>query len=174
MNKDKTNQEIIEGRNERILAADLNGGKRRARGFPQIPRRKVKGAELRIDGRLNRLAGTVHDVSSGDQPNNWRDRRNHSAGMSAAKRVLGNPSPRTPPKNRDRTIADSFNHGLEEAKRPTTPKRPIKQSKTIFGAGARGAVRGLTTPLPAGTSRTKHVLGQAVRNIARHVMDKFF
>ena len=273
MNKDKTNQEIIEGRNERILAADL-GQKRRDRGLPQIPRRQVKGAERRIDGRLNRLAGTVHDVSSGDQPKNWRDRRNHSAGMSAAKRVLGNPSPRTPPKNRDRkiitnsfnhgldegryeriraadikkhgytelagrsdptraavvkantlkiardrrlagivpgsanarpenrsdvlihsarksaekraagkpspriapknrdrTIADSFNHGLEEAKRPTT--RPIKQSKNIFGAGARGAVRGLTTPLPAGTSRTGHVLRLAMGNIARHVMDKF-
>ena len=155
-----------------------------------------------------------------------------SPGLGKAKREAQIHSPRTPPKNRDRTIADSFNHGLEEgqkrnhrviqsisappevviravsakvrhqeaqdngvrntrerlrrirrnltnsfnhgleeAKRPTT--RPIKQSKSILGAGARGAIRGMTTPKPAGTSRTKHVLGQAVRNIARHVMDKF-
>lgn len=72
-----------------------------------------------------------------------------------------------------RNLTNSFNHGLEEAKRPTTPKRPIKSSKSILGAAARGAISGMTTPKPAGTSRTGHVLRQAVGNIARHVMDKF-
>ena len=128
--------------------------------------------------RSNRM-GLRHNIV---RRNDVRDAQHFSFGgqtgfgrgfIDDRKRAAGKPSPRIAPKNRNRTIADSFNHGLEEAKRPTTPKRSIKQSKNIFGAAARGAISGMQTPKPAGTSGTKHVLKHAVRNMARHVMDKF-
>ena len=228
------NHGLDEGRYERLRAADI-----KKYGYTELPGRNdpkrahVVNANTRKIARDRRLAGIVPG-SANARPENTSDVLIHSARKSAEKRVVGKPSPRIPRKNRDRTIADSFNHGLEEghkrnhrvtqsksappevvdradsamfrrqeaqdngvrntrerlrrirrnltnsfnhgieeAKRPTTPKRPIKQSKNIFGAAARGAISGMQTPKPAGTSRPKHVLGQAVRNMARHVMDKF-
>lgn len=234
MNKDKTTDSVNEGRYERIRHADIKKhGYTELAGRNDPKRAHVVKANTRKIARDRRLAGIVPG-SANARPENRSDALIHSARKSAAKRVVGKPSPRIAPKNRDRTIADSFNHGLEEghkrnhrltqsksaplevvqaalkgvfrrqeaqdngvrntrerlrrirrnltnsfnhgldeAKRPPTPKRPIKQSKNIFGAAARGAVSGLTTSKPAGTSRTRHVLGQAVRNMARHVMDKF-
>lgn len=173
MNKDKTTDSVNEGRYERIRAADIKKhGYTELAGRNDPKRAAVVKANTRKIARDRRLAGIVPG-SANARPENRSDVLIHSARKSAEKRAAGKPSPRTAPKNRDRTIADSFNHGLEEAKRPTTPKRPIKSSKNIFGAAARGAISGITTPKPAGTSRTKHVLGQAVRNMARHVMDKF-
>ena len=235
MNKDKTTESVNEGRYERIRAADIKRhGYTELAGRNDPKRAHVVKANTRKIARDRRLAGIVPG-SANARPENRSDVLIHSARKSAEKRAAGKPSPRIAPKNRDRTIADSFNHGieeghkrnhrvtqsksappevvdradsamfrrqeaqdngvrntrerlrrirrnltnsfnhgLEEAKRPTTPKRPIKQSKSILGAGARGAVSGMTTPLPAGTSRTGHVLRQAMGNIARHVMDKFF
>ena len=171
MNKDKTTESVNEGRYERIRAADIKRhGYTELAGRNDPKRAHVVKANTRKIARDRRLAGIVPG-SANARPENRSDVLIHSARKSAEKRAAGKPSPRIAPKNRDRTIADSFNHGLEESKRPTT--RPIKQSKNIFGAGARGAVRGLTTPLPAGTSRTGHVLRLAMGNIARHVMDKF-
>ena len=125
--------------------------------------------------------GMRQKVRAGDFPgssNGIAQTRYHydlSSKRAAQKREAQISSPRIAPKNRNRKIiTNSFNHGLEEAKRPTTPKRPIKQSKNIFGAAARGAISGMQTPKPAGTSGTKHVLKHAVRNMARHIMDKFF
>ena len=173
MNKDKTTESVNEGRYERIRAADIKRhGYTELAGRNDPKRAHVVKANTRKIARDRRLAGIVPG-SANARPENRSDVLIHSARKSAEKRVVGKASPRTPPKNRDRTIADSFNHGLEEAKRPTTPKRPIKQSKNIFGAAARGAISGMTTPKPAGTSRTEHVLRQAVGNIARHLMDKF-
>ena len=172
----KPSPRIAPKNRDRTIADSFNHGleegklrnKRIQKKYPHTD--LARQANIRTTERRNRLAGIVpgsfkvpaeraHVLKLSKQISNW-------------KADGGRPHNRPKPKNRDRTIADSFNHGLEEAKRPTT--RPIKSSKNIFGAGARGAVRGLTTPLPAGTSRTGHVLGQVVRNIARHVTDKFF
>ena len=175
MNKDKTTDSVNEGeqRYKRIRAADIKRhGYTELAGRNDPKRAAVVNANTRKIARDRRLAGIVPG-SANARPENRSDVLIHSARKSAEKRAAGKPSPRIAPKNRDRTIADSFNHGIEEAKRPTTPKRSIKQSKNIFGAAARGAISGMQTPKPAGTSGTKHVLKHAVRNIARHVMDKF-
>ena len=136
----------------------------------------ARQANIRTTERRNRLAGIVpgsfkvpaeraHVLKLSDKISDWKYEGAFSGGTGVEK-IRDRPKP----KNRNRKIADSFNHGLEEAKRPTT--RPIKSSKNIFGAAARGAVRGLTTPKPAGTSRTGHVLRQVMGNIARHFIDK--
>ena len=165
------NHGLDEGRYERLRAADI-----KRHGYTELPGRSdpkraaVFNANTRRIARDRRLAGIVPG-SANARPENRSDVLIHSARMSGKKRAAGIPSPRIPRKNRN--LTNSFNHGLEEAKRPTTPKRPIKQSRSIFGAGVQGAIRGLTTPKPAGTSRTTHVVRQALGNIARHVMDKF-
>jgi hypothetical protein len=258
MNKDKTTDSVNEGRYERLRDADIKKhGYTELAGRNDPKRAHVYKAQTRAIGRARRIAGILPG-SANAQPENISNVLSRSARQSAEKRFAGKPSPRTAPKNRNRKILDSFNHGLEEgrdrnervigsknasssdrnlartrrtlrqkvrasdfpgssngvaqiqhhydlsSKRATqkreaqTPspriapknrnrkiitnsfnhgldeaKQPIKQSKNIFGAAARGAISAMTTPKPAGTSGTKHVVKGAVRNMARHIMDKF-
>lgn len=168
MNKDKTTDSVNEGRYERLRDADIKKhGYTELAGRNDPKRAHVYKAQTRAIGRARRIAGIVSG-SANARPENISNILSRSARQSAEKRFAGKPAPRTAPKNRNRKIiTNSFNHGLDEA------KQPIKQSKNILGAAARGAISAMTTPKPAGTSGTKHVVKGAVRNMARHIMDKF-
>ncbi len=116
MNKDKTTDSVNEGRYERLRDADI-----KKHGYTELPGRSdpkrshVYKAQTRAIGRARRIAGILPG-SANAQPENISNVLSRSARQSAEKRFAGKPSPRTAPKNRNRKLADSFNHGLDEGK----------------------------------------------------------
>ncbi len=87
MNKDKTTDSVNESGFKRT-------GRRLKIKLSNANRANIEGAKNAILRRETRLVRTGHD-----------------------RHIYRPPAPRTPPKNRDRTIADSFNHGLDEGER---------------------------------------------------------
>jgi hypothetical protein len=188
MNKDKTTDSVNEGerRYARLRDADI-----KKHGYTELPGRSdpkradVFNANTRKIARERRLAGIVPG-SANARPENRSDVLIHSARKSAAKRFyrVGTDHRRDDRKNRNRKILDSFNHGLDEAKKPAatkmiTPPKGLRATirdhkpSTLVGSAIHGAtVRTMDHNLaPAGRGRIRHALGGAVRGIAQHVLN---
>ena len=147
MNKDKTTDSVNEGRYERLRDADIKKhGYTELAGRNDPKRAHVYKAQTRAIGRARRIAGILPG-SANAQPENISNVLSRSARQSAEKRFAGKPSPRTAPKNRNRKILDSFNHGLEEGR--------DRNERVIGSKNASSSDRNL--------ARTRRTLRQKVR-----------